>query len=222
MTFWDCCGLGKRPISSWINAFVCLVHLSGVVYVIAHEDINGVQNGAWFFAVFTILHGVFVFSATFVFLKRFMSYGSAVFGDFSFWRTLLHVFMVLSNSIFFLQIASDDTAFYVTKDVQETATRMDRLRLLSATMYSAGGILTSVGYGDITPARWYSRLVILPNFMFTFFVAAAFFGTFMKSCYKDIDISIGTELTNRPVTPNRGLRGYASTSGFVSSFPTRV
>jgi hypothetical protein len=160
------------------------IHVAGLVTVVSVGDEGSRREAAWIFTSFSVVHGVLVFIGTYSFVRRFMDVRAAAFKEFSFWRTLFAVFVVLSDSIFFLQVATNGAAFYVTKDVVALATPADRLRLLSATSYSSVGILTSVGYGDITPATWYARLIVLPNFGFTFFVGAVCFGTFIKS-YND-------------------------------------
>lgn len=154
------------------------IHIIGIILVISIQE--GYDNVAFWFFLYTILHGVFVFVSSVILLRRLITYGSKTFKHFSFVRNLTSVIFLLAISIFHIHIFSDGKAFIVPRDVQDMSTSVNRLDFLLTSFYASIGILSSVGYGDVIPVVWYARLVILPNFMFTFLVNAMIFSAFTK------------------------------------------
>ena len=158
--------------------FIFSVHLLGVVLVIADE--SDYKNISFWFLMYTVTHGSMVFISSVLLLMRMLRFGSSVFRQFSFVRNLTSVIFLLAISIFHAHIYSDGTAFIVPRDMQDVSSRTHRLDFLLTSFYASVGILSSVGYGDIIPVVWYARLVILPNFMFTFLANAMIFSAFTK------------------------------------------
>jgi hypothetical protein len=154
------------------------VQLVGVALVICVEDSFITLADVWFYL--TLVQGVFVFSASSKLLFALLQHGSNAFAHFSFVRTLLSVIMILTLSIFYLQIMTQGASFQTTADIAKIDTITERLDLFVACVYTAFGILSSVGYGDIVPKTWYARLVVLPNFLFTFLANVIIFTAFSK------------------------------------------
>lgn len=172
------CGSSTHRYASIVFYVLFAIQVLGVVLVIAVPTAYKAIAFAWL--VFTTVHGVLVFISSTVFLIQLLRNGSSAFENFSFVRKMTSVIYLLALSIFYLHICSGGTAFIVPRDVQDMSRSVMRLDFLLTSVYASVGILSSVGYGDIIPVVWYARLIILPNFMFTFLANAMIFSAFTR------------------------------------------
>jgi hypothetical protein len=171
-------GNSRHPISMMMYSLFFLTHLVGVVLVVVLE--KAYDSVAYAFLIFTVAQGLLVFCASVSLLMHLLRHGSSTFEHFSFFRNLTSVIFLLALSIFYLHIASNGDAFIVPRDVQDMSSPSNRLDFFVTSLYASVGILSSVGYGDIVPVVWYARLIILPNFMFTFLANAMIFSAFTR------------------------------------------
>ena len=172
------CGNSTDPVS--FPLYICLfcIHFVGVTLVIVLE--SAYKDVAYGFMVYTAIQGLFVFIASIALLVNLFDSGSSVFLKFSFVRNLTSVIFLLALSIFYMHIALEGEAFSVPLDVRDMSTPLKRLEFFLTSLYASIGILSSVGYGDIIPTAWYARIIILPNFMFTFLANAMIFSAFTR------------------------------------------
>jgi hypothetical protein len=174
----DVCGLSHIGYSLTIFVVVCILQIVGLLLTIVVDEHKHVVASVWL--SMTLFHGLFVFVSACILLHDIIyKYGSRIFEIFSFFRTITSVIMMLTFTIFYMQIATKSAAFDVPKDCK-TDSMMDRFEFLFACIYAAIAILSSVGYGDFIPIQWYSRLVVLPNFLFTFLSSCFIFTAFTE------------------------------------------
>ena len=179
---WKLVGLNCTKLAYVFYALWMVLHAAALTGTLASGD------SAWTLAglVITLAHKIVLFMGTVWFVLDLAHEGVSVFGHFGLMRAIASFFVVLTNTIFYMQLYYNGEAFDVPDDVLATNTAGERFNLLNTAVYGAAVVLSGTGNTSILPVQWYSRMVMLPHLLFAFLISVVVFGAFVKAISKRV------------------------------------